>query len=493
MLSQTAFSNEIGFTHYLAVGGGYNASGSQVVLELNTKWFQTLAKRSNSSTIITLFGSGTDLTCNDIVTKDEKFTFEEILFSSFFHANRNADCSYHHNSISDLTGPATRIELEDQLQLLSDQKPKTLRFYFTGHGSSGRGDDSPEFSNNVMDLWNDEQMNVQELTSLLDQLAPETHTQIVMVQCFSGGFSQINFAGGKLSGELTSHNRCGFFSQLKDRFAAGCTPDLKNREEYSPYFFSALSGTTEGGRSVNADYNRDGRVTSNEAHAFVIISEDSIDVPITTSSQLLRDLDLKLSIKDLKTSWSTIRESLRPEESAIVDGLIKTLSLKKWADDDAPHRILSEAIGKTGELLKNAVKAENEAQRYLDSIWSSIKSEMLARHPTIESAYAAFNGESRVASNLKIQGAFNFMKEHPLFSLFAEAFQARDQADNAAHRWEKRKVKLERLSYLIETKLFEQQLALAKNDRWSQKYSALRNCESESFFNGLAKPDPAGN
>lgn len=481
--ANSAYAKEIAENHYLGIGGGYNPSGSQAVLELNTLWFQKLVQNSAASSSSVLFASGNEMECRDINIVDESFSFEEKLFAGFF-GSRNANCQYRHNRIPDLDGPASRQDTADQLNIASTSNLKRFRFYFTGHGSPDDSSEHAKYESNVMDLWNRDSMNVQEFVSILDGFKPEAQIQVVMVQCFSGGFSQMNFVGGKMGGDLSSADRCGFFSQVKDRVASGCTPDVKIREEYSPYFFAALSGQSEKGETVNADFDKNGTVSSNEAHAYVIINENAVDIPITTSSQLLRDLGLKLELQDQLESLNDISKRFSPDEKAVWTGLTRLLKMNIRVSE-APHRKIVGAIEKIKLPYEAAKNAQEQAQGYLDSVWSIIRNDMLGRYPTIEATYAAINGKRRLASIQSIRSAFQFMKNHPVFEQFSDAVKASEAADKAVDKWEKRKVKLERLLYLIETKLLEKKLADAKNELWSKRYADLKACEAASFFHDL--------
>jgi hypothetical protein len=112
-----------------------------------------------------------------------------------------------------------------------------------------------------------------------------------MVQCYSGGFANILFKDGDPKKELSQHPRAGFFSTVQTRVAAGCTPDIRseNYKEYSTSFWEALSGVSRTGQIITQpDYDNDGETSLMEAHSYVIINSNTIDIPIKTSDILLR-------------------------------------------------------------------------------------------------------------------------------------------------------------------------------------------------------------
>jgi hypothetical protein len=113
----------------------------------------------------------------------------------------------------------------------------------------------------------------------------------VMAQCFSGSFAGLVHQGGNPTAPLASHDRCGFFAAPPDRPAAGCSPksDESLYDDYTTRFFAALGGQTRrGDPAPAADLDGDGQVTFEEAHLAAIALEHTMDVPVSTSEELLR-------------------------------------------------------------------------------------------------------------------------------------------------------------------------------------------------------------
>src|SRR5207247_1966972 len=86
-------------------------------------------------------------------------------------------------------------------------------------------------------------------------------------------------------------SRCGFFATTHDRMAAGCTADVmeESYQDYSTYFFAALDGKTRTGERVTGcDYDGDGVVSWEEAHAYALLTSDTVDISMMTSDNFLR-------------------------------------------------------------------------------------------------------------------------------------------------------------------------------------------------------------
>ena len=215
---------------FLVVGGGYAPNRSEATLEKNVLIFSNLMSQLQpaGSDVTYLFGSGPDSQSMDVIEQIPNFSLEDNLFSRLFSNCESPECQFRHNDLKNLlSGEATKRNILDFLELTKNKlsPPDQFRFYFTGHGNHEDND----FTKNYLSTWNREKISVQEFTEHLDKLPSETQAQVVMVQCFSGGFSQINYIGGQKQNPLSPSNRCGFFSQVPNRIAAGCTSDLNKR------------------------------------------------------------------------------------------------------------------------------------------------------------------------------------------------------------------------------------------------------------------------
>jgi hypothetical protein len=145
----------------------------------------------------------------------------------------------------------------------------TLLFYVTDHGEQNKND----LTNNSIVLW-DEKLTVEQTRQLFAEIDPGVRVIMLMSQCFGGSFANAIFpAGGALT---ASGHECGYFASSEDRPAYGCYPENLGRDGvgHSHRFFEALSSV--------------GRMP--EAERRVLVSDDSPDVPNTTSDFYLEQL-----------------------------------------------------------------------------------------------------------------------------------------------------------------------------------------------------------
>ncbi|HBQ21350.1 MAG: hypothetical protein A2Z91_06470 [Deltaproteobacteria bacterium GWA2_38_16] len=476
----------------LSVGGGYHPKGSQVVLEKNLKIVHELASdyQRDPEFSYYLFGAGRKETDVDVQVLTPSSSEEEELLSALFKSPTASMCTYRHNELGDiLNGSANKKNIQDIIHHVAtksiDPMNDKFRFYFSGHGSPKNPEDKNEtFEENIMALWmNDNSMDVQEFTRSLDELPSDMQTQVVMVQCYSGGFAQINYEGGIKKNSLSSHNRCGFFSQLSFLPAAGCTPDVTQREEYSTYFFSAYRGEDEKGNPVNADYNRDGKITSNEAHAYTVIYENSIDIPVTTSSELLRDQDFDFSDLAKNISLQELWNEMSPSEKAITQGLTKKLGISinnSWTSDallQEKNKVHIEKHAPSEEnyntILEQFLPLREELQSYFQS-----------KHEFFKSAPSAisFGPSLAYAPQESVKIAMIDLRNHPSFEKFKNLKQELDTAADEEDMWLKLERKWLRLIFLVNTKLSERKLEESTNITLKEKYLNLKTCEETSFF-----------
>jgi hypothetical protein len=310
--------------YFLTIGGGYDVTGNQLSLERNVVLQQSvLAEQRPDRPWHEIYFADGDSESRELQFRDPKFQDTcppaRQIMAELFSDQDSIDLVYRNNEIANLTGPAELSLVKRRMRELARalKSGDRLIVYFTGHGGSASADyedhydyeydeDSQSWKANAKDdaaereynrydtsfyLWDSESVTASEFAKWLDRLPADVPVVLVMVQCYAGGFAHSIFQQADADLGLSLHARCGFFAQVHDRGAAGCTPDANEAdyEEYSSYFWGALRGKTRAGEPItSADYNDDGRVSFAEAHAYAVIESDTIDVPVRTSDALLR-------------------------------------------------------------------------------------------------------------------------------------------------------------------------------------------------------------
>ena len=468
-------------TVYLVMGGGFAPHGAQGVLELNMRLFDKTAETFGIDNVTRLFGGGNDQKIMDVTIQDDNFSEDDKMFA-FLWNNNCPQCDLRHNELKNLDGDLRRETVVNWLDVAAEelQEDDSLRIYYTGHGDYERNPD--RFDENFLGLWHSH-LSVQDFSRKLDLLPEETQTQIIMVQCFSGGFAQINYVGGELDKKkISPANRCGFFSQVADETASGCSADLNRREEYSPYFFAAFSGMNGEGQTVEADYNGDGKVTSDEAHAYVIISENAKDVPITTSSQLLREQEgLKISARMKQASWRELTSDLNANEQVIVNELSKQLKTD-FASKQSPFLFIERQVEYVDSQLKVANEVTNQINEAVNKILTNIRKDIESYYPIFVNIYGKNQSRNFVMDSETLAAAKNMMLEHVDYPVLTSVYKNGQDASENALEWERKRAKWRRLEYVLKTKLLEKIMAKESSDEVKNKYKQLKACEASSFF-----------
>lgn len=377
-----------GADHFLVIGGGSSPSSNQISLEKNVLYFQRfLADRQmGNPPHEVLFSDGTagsrDL---EFVAPGHKVPPVNQLLGEAFHLDSGLDLQYRAHAIEGLWGPSTRESISCWFDTIGSKlhEGDRLIVYYTGHGGRGR---SPR--NTTLAIWHERPMPVKEFVRLLDRLPPKVPVVLVMVQCFGGGFANVIYNDADPARGLSPRNRCGFFATLPTRVAAGCTADAdeENYHEYSTYFWSALYGRTRTGEPVEPpDYDSNGRVSLAEAHAYSLITSDTIDVSMKTSDNFLRQFS-KIGGGQGREKWLTPDspydrqlDAAEPPERAELKGLSDRLRLEGPARTHAA-RELFDVVGERHrglEAERRRVAAERDRtcaalQSFLKQRWPEL-------------------------------------------------------------------------------------------------------------------------
>jgi hypothetical protein len=313
--------------NFLVVGGGGAPSYNEIALEKNVLYFQRTLKEMGydpfSATIF--FANGND--------KKATVRYLDSLGNEKFKLPQ----------IPDTKGAATVDGVQNYLENMpTKSKKKPLFFYFTGHGHLNR--ENPD--NNALILWQEKLLTVGQLSSLLDKLPQDRQIVTMMAQCYSGSFANFIYQDGMPSKPVALQTRCGFFATISTRPSVGCTPEVNEADyqDYSSSFFAGLSGVNRLGKVVaSADYNRDGRVSYAEAHAFAKVDERATDLPVSTSEVWLQRKMSESDIDDiLSEPLVNLINAARPEQKYVVTSLARrfNFSLKDsyWNNF---HKLLS--------------------------------------------------------------------------------------------------------------------------------------------------------
>lgn len=375
----------------LTIGGGYNPSGNQVSLEKNVQYYQRVLPRLglDRRPHHVLFADGND-PAPDLQVRDPKDAAPDTIrdLAAILGKEDGIDERYRSHALTGVDGPANIAALDAWFTAQSGWSPaERLLLYYTGHGGGGEKK-TPRNTN--LRLWDGEVFSVTDLVTRLDRMPSEVPVILVMVQCHSGGFADVIFAKGDATADLAGQPRCGFFSTVPERLAAGCTSDIdeEDYQEYSTYFWAALAGETRLGRTLERpDYDRDGRVSLAEAHAYVIITSPTIDIPIKTSDVFLRRFsrldDDSHEAWGLDRPFSDLLTGTDPVTRAVLDGL----SLELGLSGDERVQSARSREQSLADTRKDIDKRLGETRKERDSHRKELAKALKARWPELANPF----------------------------------------------------------------------------------------------------------
>ncbi len=326
-----------GTDYYLTIGGGYARSGNQASLEKNVLYFQRVLRHHglDSRRHAIFFADGLRSDADLQVIDRDSVPKANRLMAEFFGDMDDLGLTYRNHEVPNVRGSTRPSNIRawfanDGRQMKSGDR---LILYVTAHGN--RSSDRRDPYNTEIATWGNGEIKMKELVELLDQLDPGVFVVAIMVQCHAGGFARFAFREGDPDKGLAPQRRIGFFATVHDRSAAGCTPEIDeaNYVEYSTYFWAALSGLDRSGATIEPpDYDGDGHVSFEEAHAYVILTADTIDLPIKTSGEFL-SVHSKFGEGDsnLLTNeepYDDVLALATPVQRAILEGLSEQLNLE---------------------------------------------------------------------------------------------------------------------------------------------------------------------
>ncbi len=328
----------------LTIGGGNSASNSQTSLEKNVLFLQSYLHEANLDSLPhdILFTDGNG-GARDVQFEDPNATLPRVndLLAQLAGGENLLLAQYRAHAIPNLTDASNRASLNKWFDRVAPSMTADDRLiiYYTGHGGRGNKDHGTTIA-----LWGEDDMSVQEFRKLFDKLPPKVPVILIMAQCFSGGYGDLIYNEADANKGLAARKICGFFATVADRIAAGCTSDVNEADykEYSTYFWSALSGHARASTTaVQADYNNDGRVSFAEAHAYTVITSDTIDIPLKTSEVLLRKFATAkprpttgpstapaATRPSFESDYAALRAAASPLDGVVLDALAKSLNLE---------------------------------------------------------------------------------------------------------------------------------------------------------------------
>jgi hypothetical protein len=476
----------------LIFGGGYSPSGNQVSLESNVKYFRRIRSSIGlgEAEMKTFFADGRS-SDRDLQFFDPAFRIPEanLILAELVGSTRGIANQYRSNDLNpDDSSSLSALDKWIKHRKVQEGNQTNL-IYFTGHGGKG---DKKTPHNTTAYLWNNSKLKVPDLTKKLDQLPKEQPCIFVMVQCYSGGFANLIFKDGDPKKGLSEHPRAGFFATVENRVAAGCTPDIreKNYREYSTRFWEGLCGESRVGKKVTKpDFNKDGKTSFSEAHAYVVLHSDTIDIPIKTSDTFLRRFSALTPPRDSQKEDSCdpelfsavdkeLKELLRGasrESRVVVNGLSRKLKLKEQKRHEETKKLAESLKKKKAEIVVRKKKIDEERSKIKRDLSARLRKEWPElknfHHPTVTALY-------RKPKSVEVSTLVN---SDGLWTRYRELSEKSKKLESERFSVEKQEVLTMRLIRELETIVLAKNLSLLNPADIIGSYDKLTALEHSKF------------
>ena len=463
------------------VGGGPAPEDNQVAIERNVHYVSRLLPSGSPRYV--LFANGNPAAKTVVFEAPAARSPGELPFALLFGEREDAapvELRFRTPAIGKLDGPSTRAGVTGAFDWLRKSTPDPVLLYVTGHGSAAK---DRNLENNVIDLWGGEQLSVRELASHLATLPADVPVTLVMVQCYSGAFANLVFSGGDPKAPPVRRQIAGFFAATQDRMAAGCTPEVNEAEyqDFSSYFFAALTGRDRVGRPVTgADYNKDGRVGMDEAFAYSLGSDHSIDVPVCTSDILLRANPAMPDADVFKTEYSQALKWASPAQAAALQQLSTGLQLTGETRPADAYALMTRGAPRE---VRTAV---GEARRRFQQAKTDARRPLLARWPELGSPEAPGFAAARAKA---VPLLARSLKEPGIQELLA-ADEAMGQAEEQSYQSQLRQARVLRFVRLVKSVVLGQRVREGGDPALKERFEQLVGAERGTLL-PMVSPLPA--
>lgn len=521
-----------GADHFLTLGGGYGPTGNQISLEKNVQFQrEVLAKIQPQAGPPELYFAAGDSNAADLQYSDPDYEQScpraRRLMAELIGEAGGSYLRYRPHQLEDVAGPSDPKKLRRRLRELGSElnSGDRLVIYFTGHGAEAEDPNGYYYDedeeqvpfnehNTSLYCWDAEQLTASEFAAELDRLPQGVTVILVMVQCYSGGFAHSIFHQADQELGLSPRLRCGFFSQRHDRYAAGCTPEVREADyqEYSTFFWAALQQQTRAGAPIeNADIDGDGKVSMAEAHAYAVIESDTIDIPIRTSGALLRKYstlasgsvddeesgnplsslfgmldkskqdDVKLKLVKPSGPLADLAKLARPDQQAILTRLAEKLELGEGPTVES----LKLRLAKAEADLLTATSERSIARQAVSNLRERIADRLTEKWPELDTAYSPMVAELCGERSSEFVAEVEGMPDYEAYQTALERDEKATEAFNAASHV---KAKVERLQRTCDNIVLAANLSEVAPKEIVERYQQLLELEESSLGKAPLQP-----
>jgi hypothetical protein len=494
--------------HFLTIGGGYDPHGNQVSLERNVYFFRQLLaeQRTDNPPHDIYFADGRD-PHRDLQFRDPDFECSPArhIAIELFGKLDDIDISYRNHNVEGVRDATSPRLIRNRLRELGDQlqDDDRLIIYATAHG--GSGEDNTPFNTSIY-TWNHRRFTASEFSDWLDELPEQTPVVMVMVQCYAGGFARTIFNEANPNQGLARQLRAGFFAQVHDRPAAGCTPDVNEEsyQEYSSFFWAAIAGHDRAGNKIElVDFDGDGETSFAEAHAYAVCESETVDIPVRTSDAFLdyystdgttgesaydqarkKDEPRRLPPAEMVRAEGSLPNLLKHAD-AVDRAIVLGLAAKLGLDPDGDVSQVAAAVQRTARdaqrLRRDAGRATSQYNRARDRVKNEVRREWPELANEVTPTLAALMAERSDEFESKVT-------RMPGYKNMEQLGKDRDTKNDLSLQARKTEALALRLQHTIKRIVLTANLSHIASPKVVDRYQELLTLESGTLQHSKAAP-----
>ena len=241
-----------------------------------------------------------------------------------------------------------------------------------------------------------------------------------------------------------------------------------------------------------ADFDGDGHTSYAEAHAYVILTSATIDVPVKTSDAFLRRYSRTQPPKDKNASksddpgawlkpedeFAKVFERANPIERAVLEGLSAKLALHDQNRAKAARDLMKKLDDQRKKLADQKKKPDGDRNR----IKGKLASEIRKRWPEAGNPY---HPRARELFKPEIsKQVMDLLKREGEWEKYLNAKQVSSRLEKKRFELDRRKVKCMRFLRTLDNVVLEANLPLIADEKTLARHEALRALENETLRAG---------
>ncbi len=465
----------------IIIGGGGNLNTTPVQIEQNVVWVQDVLNKNDLS-VNTFFTDGEQSAADVFYRYEENTTGEQKeadepnqfdLYAKALEPLARIYGEQHLNSlrtrsntIESVAGSTVAPDLSISIaKLLRENPDKSSLLIFNGRSVSNASADAQP----AIALWNNTQMSVAELHSLLNN--SQTPTRFIMTQCQSGSFHRLAYKDPSQGLTLAQNKRCGFTasSVYSDSEVCGEFVNDSDYRDYSTYFFAALDGYDRYGEilALDPDRNQDGQVTLREAHFYSMQEAHSADLSRSTSEDFLTQWEPWF------LKWTSANQNLPNNEYA---KLFRTTADKHNVSlDNKTAKTIRSELNSLEQDRINLQQQRDDLDAKIKSLQAQIKTAASSRWPALLGPYTA--GYQSLAASGELLVISEWISQQGVYTDILKGQQDTQSLVEAMLDNKRQQTQMRKLLHFRELANLKEQLYQYGSSDEILSYESLVSCE----------------